>query len=114
MLDRRVVYVIVHVLYEKRRKLTSLRFEDNIKMDLNVLEWTVWTRFGSGLVPGWGGCGKISRLAQKLLGLTRKGLWFRSSELQVVQFLFLAFPRAVPFGPAILYYAAQNLMIFES
>jgi len=57
MLDRRNVYVGVNILLERRRKPTSLKSEDNIKMDFKVLEWTVWTRFGSGQVPEWGCCG---------------------------------------------------------
>jgi hypothetical protein len=59
VLDRRDVYVGIYVLLERRRKPTSLRLEDNIKMDLKLLEWTVRIRFGSGQVPGWGCYGKL-------------------------------------------------------
>jgi len=57
MLDRTNVYVGVNVLLERRRKPTSLKSEDNIKMDLKVLESQyglvlVQDRFQSGVVVG--------------------------------------------------------------
>jgi hypothetical protein len=57
VMDRRVAYVGVNVLLERQRKPTSLRLGDNIKMYFKVLVSTVWTRFGSGQVRGWGCCG---------------------------------------------------------
>jgi len=45
VLDRRVVHVGVKILLERRRKPPRLILEDNSKIELKVLEWTVWTRF---------------------------------------------------------------------
>ena len=83
-------------------------------MDLKVLEWTVWTRFGSERFQGGVVVGNF-QISTEIVSFDKTDSGSEALNCKVVKFLFQPFPRGVPFWScnsvlySITFYDLRNL-----